>query len=639
MARIGGKGRIALLAIALAGGALGLLRVRRVLRQPTALRLAGQRAPSGGIWIDALGPGLPAQWGGGPSSPRKEARRRLRLEGIDYAHGLAAGAPNDLQLELREGAAEFEALVGVQERRLGQVGRILSFFDLWDPRLDRGPAARFEVWVDGRLAAESPPMRQGDAPHRFEVDLHGARDLVLVAGRTGAGAGKLTGVWGGAHLLPLSRGSAPLIVDPAAEVPPLAPFEPVSRAPQLPVRRTERPTRGRALAQTPPMGWNSWNVWGSTVTAARVREAADTLVRSGLASRGYRYVVVDDGWAAGRSAAGDIVPSAAFGDVRALSEYVHSRGLRFGLYSSPAPRTCGGFEGSYGHEERDARTFARWGVDYLKYDWCGYDRQLGNRPGSDPRGPYAKMHQALRRSGRDIVYSLCQYGQADVWEWGREVGGNLWRTTTDLHDDWPSLEQIGFSQSDLAPFAGPGRWNDPDMLVVGRVGWGKGARPTRLTPNEQVTHVTLWCMLAAPLMLGCDLSRLDPFTLALVGNEEVIAVDQDPAGRAGRRVRRSGPTEVWSRPLADGTLAVGLFNRGVVSTGVTAAWTDLGLTGSQPVRDLWRRRNLGVRAGSITLRLGRHGAALLKVGRPRRSVASFAPHRTSRTAPALQAAG
>lgn len=372
----------------------------------------------------------------------------------------------------------------------------------------------------------------------------------------------------------------------------------------------------RKLALTPPMGWNSWNIWGKEITAGRIREAADALERSGLAAHGYAYINIDDGWADGRDASGRIRPNKRFGDMNALADYVHAKGLKLGIYSSPGPETCAGFEGSYRHEVADAATFAEWGIDYLKYDWCSYQQIWDKEEASRPR-PYATMREALDLVGRDIIYSICQYGEGQVWKWGgtRDVGGNLWRTTGDIKDTWLSMSVIGFSESTHAPYSGPGRWNDPDMLVLGKLGWGDAPRPTGLTPDEQLTHISLWHLLAAPLLIGCDLTDLDPFTRALLTNDEAIAVNQDPLGRQAVRVdRQGGGGEVWARPLADGGQAVGLFNRGKETRTVRAEWSKLGLGGRQRVRDLWRRKELGEFESGWSAEIPSHGAALIKVG-------------------------
>lgn len=374
------------------------------------------------------------------------------------------------------------------------------------------------------------------------------------------------------------------------------------------------------LALTPPLGWNSWNVWAGAVDDQKVRAAGDQFIQTGLAAHGYSYVNIDDCWQGTRAASGVLQPNSKFPDMKATSDYLHSKGLKMGIYSSPGPKTCAGFEGSYQHEGQDAQTWAEWGVDYLKHDWCSYGSVATGEGLERQIRPYRTMRTALDAAPRDIVYSLCQYGMGDVWKWGDrpDVRANSWRTTGDITDTWNSMAGIGFVHSDRSPYVKPGGWNDPDMLVVGRVGWGPNLHPTRLNPHEQVTHMSLWSLLASPLLIGCDLTRLDPFTKALLMNDEVLDVNQDPLGRAAVRVMQSDQTEAWARPLFDGTQAVGLFNRGWEPADVTVKLSDLKLTGPQPIRDLWLRKNLG-RKTELTFRVPAHGALLLKVGKPQRT--------------------
>jgi alpha-galactosidase len=355
------------------------------------------------------------------------------------------------------------------------------------------------------------------------------------------------------------------------------------------------------LAATPPMGWNSWNHFACKVTAADVRAAADAVAANGMKDAGYVYVNIDDCWEGKRDAAGKIQPNEKFGDMKALVDYVHAKGLKIGIYSSPGPKTCAGYEGSYQHEEQDARQYADWGFDYLKYDWCSAEKVY---PRSEMQAVYQKMHDALVRTGRPIVFSLCQYGYGRVWRWGASVGGNLWRTTEDIDDHYDRMSVIGFDQDGLERFAGPGHWNDPDMLEVGNGG---------MNHDEYITHMSLWVLLAAPLLAGNDLSKMSSETLAILTNKEVIAVDQDAKGAQGRRIAQEGPLEVWAKPLADGGTAVGLFNRGESTNPVTVSFLDLGVPGSAQVRNLWTHTDLGSFDGSYTIDIPRHGAVLLRV--------------------------
>ena len=278
------------------------------------------------------------------------------------------------------------------------------------------------------------------------------------------------------------------------------------------------------LAKTPPMGWNSWNKFNRKVSDEVVRGVADAMVSNGMRDAGYVYVNIDDTWQGDRDADGNIRANKKFPDMKGLADYVHSKGLKLGIYSSPGPNTCAGYEGSYGHEQQDARTYAAWGIDYLKYDWCGA-RSLYKDDAMQPL--YQMMGEALQATGRPIVYSLCQYGREEVWKWGPDVGGNLWRTTGDISDNWASMTKIAFSQSDLAPYAGPGHWNDPDMLEIGNTG---------MTDIEYRSHMSLWAMLAAPLIAGNDVRDMPPAVRDILLNREVIAVDQDLDGKQGQRV-------------------------------------------------------------------------------------------------------
>jgi len=354
------------------------------------------------------------------------------------------------------------------------------------------------------------------------------------------------------------------------------------------------------LARTPPMGWNSWNHFAESVDDRIVRETADAMVSSGMAAAGYVYVNIDDTWEGGRDAGGNIVPNRKFPDMKALAGYVHARGLKLGIYSSPGPVTCGGYEGSHGHEEQDARTFAGWGVDYLKYDWCSAGRVY---PETQLQPVYQKMGEALGRCGRPIVYSLCEYGSGDVWRWGPAVGGNLWRTTGDIQDNWKSMSGIGFNQGRLAPYASPGHWNDPDMLEVGNGG---------MSPAEYRTHFSLWCMLAAPLMAGNDLRTMSADTREILTNREVISVDQDILGKQGARLFAKDGVEVWSKPVDGGGQAVGLFNRNAVETSASFSWTQVGRS-SRPasVRDLWRHRDVAFGDDGFSAAVPAHGVVLL----------------------------
>jgi alpha-galactosidase len=401
---------------------------------------------------------------------------------------------------------------------------------------------------------------------------------------------------------------------------------------------------GERIALTPPMGWNSWNCFAGEVTADRVKRAADTMVKTGLINHGWTYINVDDFWqnhrgsqdstltGPVRDAQGNIQPNTRFGDMKALADYVHGLGLKVGLYSSPGPWTCGGCAGSYGHEQQDAQAYAAWGFDYLKYDWCSYGGLTESKSADDPQlpsvlwgrgtsdveiamAPYRLMGEHLRAQPRDIVYSLCQYGMSNVWGWGDSVGGNCWRTTNDISGTWKSMSSIALAQDKTAGGAKPGNWNDPDMLILGVIGWGN-PQPTRLTPDEQYLHFSLWCLFSAPLLIGCDMEKLDAFTLNLLTNDEVIALDQDPLGHQATCVDTAGEVRVYLKKLEDGSIATGFCNFGRQPAELKYDnFTRLGLTGRQCVRDLWRQQDVGsIEAGrdAWPLSIPSHGIVLLK---------------------------
>ncbi|MBV8254105.1 MAG: NPCBM/NEW2 domain-containing protein [Chitinophaga sp.] len=379
---------------------------------------------------------------------------------------------------------------------------------------------------------------------------------------------------------------------------------------------------GEKIALTPPMGWNSWNVFGANINDQKIRDMADAMVNLGLLQYGYAYINIDDGWQGQRGGKFNaIMPNANFPDMKALVEYVHSKGIKIGIYSSPWVQTYAGFigggadtrdgkvinssrrYGAFSFVKNDVQQWAEWGFDYVKYDWVTNDI-----------AHTAELTYLLRQSGRDMVYSISNAAPFELAEdWSRLT--NSWRTTGDIHDSWCSMTTIGFMQDKWQPYGQPGSWNDPDMLVVGKVGWGKDIHPTHLSPDEQYTHVTLWSILAAPLLIGCDLKQVDSFTLRLLTNQEVIAVDQDPAGIQGKRIiaDRTKKTEIWARPLQDGSIAVGLFNLSDNKQELSIQWDQLGVKGSQHIRDLWRQKELGVANNSYSAQVPPHGVLFLKM--------------------------
>lgn len=390
---------------------------------------------------------------------------------------------------------------------------------------------------------------------------------------------------------------------------------------------------GDQLALTPPMGWNDWYTHYDRISDRLMRQAADAMVSSGMADYGYAYVNIDDCWmmkpgsddpqlnGPERDGAGAIRPNGRFPDMKALTDYIHAQGLKAGIYTSPGPLTCARFTGSYQHEEIDARKFAEWGFDFLKYDLCTYRRIAPMKTAEDHRRPYQLMGNILRRLDRDIVFNLCQYGMGDVWKWGAEVGGHCWRTTGDLglakHERLPGFYSIGFLNARHAAYAGPGHWNDPDYILIGRVGnarrQGDPPQPTALTAGEQYSYMSMWALMAAPLFYSGDMGSLDAFTLNVLCNAEVIDIDQDALGRQGTVVRHNDGEFILAKPLEDGSLAVGLFNLSADAREIAVAWNDLGIAGRRRVRDVWRQRDLAAASGSYRARVNPHGVALVRL--------------------------
>jgi alpha-galactosidase len=390
---------------------------------------------------------------------------------------------------------------------------------------------------------------------------------------------------------------------------------------------------GDTLALTPPMGWNHWYTHYNRVTDQLFRAAAAAMIDSGMADFGYQYVNIDDCWMVRpdspdpalsgpqRDGAGAILPNKNFPSMKALTTYIHGKGLKAGIYTSPGPLTCARYTGSYQHEEADARKFAEWGFDFLKYDWCSYTKVATGQMLEDRKKPYALMGAILKSLDRDIVYNLCQYGMSDVWRWGGEVEGNCWRTTGDLglakDTRLPGFYHIGFSNAQHWEYAAPGRWNDPDYILIGFIGNArKQSEPPKLAPltaGEQYSYMSMWSLMAAPLFYSGDMSRLDEFTLNVLCNAEVIDVNQDPLGKQAKIIRRDEDELVLAKPMEDGSLAVGLFNLSEDNRVVTARWAELGLTGRRRVHDVWRQKDSGSAGSLISAKLERHGVSFVRL--------------------------
>jgi alpha-galactosidase len=641
-----------------------------------------QKAKVETVWLDELDISK-AQAGAGTSQANKSIDGNpLRINGVEYERGFGTHSPGQFYIKTGKGARSFKALVGIDDEitttEQGKKQASVEFIVAGDKKLlwrsgvmKAGmPAKEIDLdisgidilqlrvqeieninydhsdWVNARfevvgerpvalepqvvkpyiLTPEPGPkpritgakvfgVRAGN-PFLFTVTATGKRPMKFGADGLPEGleldkaSGRITGVVGrrGEYKVKLSAENN--------------------------FGRVERDFRiivGDTICLTPPMGWNSWNCWACAVDDEKIRAAAKAMVETGLINHGWTYINIDDCWAVKldsndpvvggkpRDENGMLLANKKFPDMKALTDYIHSLGLKAGIYISPGPMTCAGFEGSYQHEFEDAAQFATWGFDYLKYDWCGYSQVAKNHSLEELKKPYKLMREVLNKVNRDIVYSLCQYGWGDVWQWGEEVGGNCWRTGGDLFDSWIGMTKAGFSQDKCSPYAGPGHWNDPDMLVVGKVGWGPNLHASKLSADEQYTHISLWCLLSSPLLIGCNLSDMDEFTLNLLTNDEVLEVNQDPLGQQARRVSKNGLLEVWAKDMEDGSKAVGLFNRDdfeIREVGID--FSALGIEGKSAewrIRDLWRQKDLGVFDGKFSAKVPVHGVVLVKISK------------------------
>jgi len=627
------------------------------------------------VWLSSLDLGkMTAGWGR-PVSDRSVQKKAISIAGRKFDKGVGTHARSVMYIDLAGGSQRFSAYVGVDDEVNGNIGSVefRIYGDgklLWTSGVMKAnePARKADVDVSGVQTlvllvgsagdginfdhanwAQAKFTVTGELPRAIDAPAEKAVILTPRPPRTPRINGaKVFGVRPGSPFLFTipATGDRPMKFS-AKGLPKglkLDPYTgqitgsvakrgryPVTLRASNPLGQTQRDfliVVGDQLALTPPMGWNSWYCFFARVTDRMMRDAADAMVKTGMINHGYTYVNIDDGWSMkpgskdpllsgpARDERGMINANGKFPDMKALTDYIHSKGLKAGLYTSPGPLTCAGYVGSYQHEELDARRFAEWGFDFLKYDWCSYGRIAKDRSREELKKPYLIMKKALNKLDRDLIYNLCQYGMGNVWEWGQEVGGHCWRTTGDLGiatNLYDNVTRYGFSHHGKEKYAGPGHWNDPDYLLIGWIGWKGALRPTPLTPNEQYTHVSLWCLLAAPLIFSGDMTRLDEFTLSLLTNDEVLEVNQDPLGRQASRVALHGETQVWAKDMQDGSKAVGLFNTAEIEMDVAVLWSDLKISGKQRVRDLWRQKDIGVFEGRFQARVPRHGVVLVRL--------------------------
>ncbi|MEI7732555.1 MAG: NPCBM/NEW2 domain-containing protein [Verrucomicrobiota bacterium] len=615
-----------------------------------------------------------------PAADRSFSGKPLMIGGQKFERGIGTRATTTLWVELDGQAEEFAASVGVD-----------------DAAGNPAAAVTFAIYGDGRKLWESGVMKHGTPAKAVNLDLKGVRSLLLMTDHADESHPFNHADWADARFLINGDKPHTVAAphEEAVMLTPKPPREPringpkvygcrpgnpfiyripttgdrpmqfsaeslpaglqldavsgiiTGSAPQrgsytLTVRarngagETSRPFKiisGDTLALTPPMGWNHWYAHYNRVTDAMMREAADVMVKTGMADVGYSYVNIDDCWMNAspdakrkpdplrlgplRDMQGNLVPNKHFPDLRAMTDYIHAKGLKAGIYSSPGPLTCAGYAGSYEHEALDARQFASWGFDFLKYDWCSYktiakeDKSLAAL-----KKPFQLMGDCLRQQQRDIVFNLCQYGMGNVWEWGAEVGGHSWRTADDLGAELNRIFAVALKNAAYRQWSKPGAWNDPDYIQIGRIGdarTGGELKPCPLTPTEQYSFMSLWCLMASPLFYSGDMSRIDAFTLNVLCNPEVIEVNQDPLGESARVVPLTPETFLMIKNLEDGSQAVGLCNRGEIAADLTVQWKDLGLNGRQNLRDLWRQRDLGVHDSQFKATVPRHGVLLLRL--------------------------
>jgi len=632
------------------------------------------------VWLSSLNLEKMTSGWGKPQKDKSVQSKPLRIGGRTFDNGVGTHAPSVMHIDLKGGCRGFSAYVGVDDEVEGKTGSV-AFRVYGDGRLlfnsgvlkAGAPAKKVDVDLTGCKTMKLSVDAGGDSQGYDHADWTGAAFAVVGRDPVAVNAPvikeekkviltpkpgnkpQINGptVYGSRPGRPLiyripCTGKRPmtfsaenlpqtLTLDTAAGI--ITGTAPKQRGEYLVTLKAanqhgsaQRPFKivvGDALALTPPMGWNSWYIHYGRVTEEHMRNAAEAMIASGMADYGYQYVNIDDCWMKKkgdepyRDQRGAVLPNAKFPDIQGMVDYIHSKGLKAGLYTGPGPWTCAGYVASYEHEEIDAHKFAEWGFDFLKYDWCSYTQVAGGKELEHMQRPYKKMGEILPQLDRDIVFNLCQYGMGDVWTWAGEIGGHCWRTTGDLGlargAELPGFYHIGFSNAAHWQYAKPGQWNDPDYILIGWVGDAHKqavGRPTSLTPNEQYSYMSMWCLMAAPLIFSGDMEKLDAFTLNVLCNAEVIEVDQDPLGKQAPIIAKTDEYFVMAKDMEDGSKAVGLFNTADVAMKIGVSWKDLGVEGPRRVRDLWRQKNLGTYKDRFEIKVPRHGVAIVRIFPP-----------------------